>query len=131
MLEWTVISRPYCREENNALAVASTVLLLLTYSSSILIKVVHDVQDIATTLGDPGLASRVLGFASTTGIVAMLICFQSIVLISLILAGISGLRSEERMQLLRLKESGMLPKLTKQPGVKWMLFISHVSGHNC
>jgi len=126
MLEWTVISRPYCREENNALAVASTLLLLLTYSSSILIKVLHDVQDIATTLGDPGLASRVLGFASTTGIVAMLICFQSVVLISLILAGISGLRSEERMQLLRLKETGMLPKLTTQPGVKWMLFISHV-----
>ena len=126
MLVWTLISRPYRRVEDNVLAVAATLLLVLTYTCSILIKVHEDLSEATELLGDPQLTYRVLGFASTSGIVVLLGVFALVLLVVIIASTLSSIRDEQRMPILRLKDSGVPPVLTISSAGRWMLFISHV-----
>jgi len=121
VLVWTLIASPYRRGEDNLLAGASCLLLVLTYVCSIMIKGYEDFAD-----ADPALTQRVLGIGSSNGIVVLLIIFAFVLLTIMILSVLSRLRTESRVQILRLKESGAPPKLTLKAGQLWLLFISHI-----
>ena len=69
----TVAIRPYRRLEDNALAVASSTVLVILFMGCALIKAYEDFDEATTLLGDSQLASRMLGFSSTSEIVALLL----------------------------------------------------------
>jgi hypothetical protein len=121
MLVWTLTSRPYRRTEDNILATACILLLILTYFGALLIKTFEDFS--AT---DKDLARRVLGFSSTDSIVGVMLTFTVVMLLILAAAAVHTLRSEGRMAILLLKETRLPPKISLVAGQKWMLFVSHI-----
>ena len=124
MLVSTMLFLPYRRTEDNILAVAAILLLLLTYFGGVLVKVF---QDITIHDGDNEFASEVLGIDSINGIVVMVLVFGFTLLIVIAVTIRKALREEHRVQTLRLKATGLAPSLVLAKGHRWMLFLSHVS----
>ena len=68
---------PFRRTEDNQLSITASLLLVLTYFGAVFVKAFEDFRDGAALLGDPELSSRVLGFNSADGIVALLLIVVS------------------------------------------------------
>ena len=120
----TVAIRPYRRLEDNALAVASSAVLVILFVGCALIKSHEDVNLATTLLGDSQLASRVLGFSSTSEIVALLLTFMFGMLLLLAASVAWAMRREGRVRTLRLVSGGQ-PELGLGQNHKWHAFLSH------
>ena len=112
----------YRRPEDNAVATASALLLMLAYFGALTIKTFEDFTDAVT---DPDLVARVLGYSSTDSIVNMLLAASLVMLLVIIASAIQSLRSQH-LSMLLLKETRLPPQLSLAPGKRWMLFISHI-----
>ena len=71
------------------------------------------------------LPSRVLGFSSSGPLLAGLLAFTAVMLVVMLMVVTYRLRNEQKMKVLRLKDSRLIPSLTLREGHFWMLFISH------
>ena len=128
VLVCTLTLHPYRRADDNMLAVASSLLLLLVYTASIFIKAFEDFNLAVTSLYlDAALTPRVLGFSSTGGIATLLVMVALFLLAQVLVFAFFEMRREMQLPFLRLKESGQLPTLTlNSVHQRWHLFISHV-----
>ena len=114
---------PYARREDNALAVAGQLLLVVLFIGCILIKVFEDVS-----AADAQVASNVLGFESTGTIVALLIFFTfSMLLVLMISLGVA-IHDDALVPTLRVQATGAVPELTLRPSEVYHLFLSHIWG---
>ena len=114
------MARPYRKNEDNLLAIASMAALTLIYMFSMVIKTCEEFAAEA-----PQLTQRILGFTSPSELTGLAIAFAFALLGVLAQTFLTTMRNEQRMQVLRLKVDGSLPKLTLKPEQVWMLFISH------
>lgn len=117
---------PYRRLEDNVLAVAGQFVLVMLFIGSILIKAFEDVSTEAALLGDKHFGSRVLGFATTGGIVAALLIFTFGMLVLLLVASVAAVRRDALVPTLRLTATGAPPELTMRSTQVWHIFLSHI-----
>ena len=127
MLVGTMLFLPYRRTEDNILAVAAILLLLLTYFGGVLVKVFQDISRLAGAVHTHNFASDVLGIDSISGIVGMVLVFAFTLLLVIVVTIYQALEDENRVQTLRPKSTGLPPSLVLARGHRWMLFLSHVS----
>ena len=108
--------------QDNALAVAGQLTLVVLFIGCSWIKIFDDVA----TLSDARLASRVLGFASTSILATMLIILIFGVLVIAVVSAVWSTQREARVPTLRLRRTRAPPELTMEPGQVYHTFLSHV-----
>ena len=118
---------PFQRVEDNALATAALLLLLLIYLSGAIVKIFHDISDYADVIHVSNFTSRILGFQSSEGIITIMLIVAFALLIMIGFSVYVALQRDKHLQKLRLRSNGRPPSLDLEKGHRWMLFLSHVS----
>jgi len=118
----TVAIRPYLRAEDNSLATATQLALVVLFIGCNWIKLFEDVGA-ATTLG---VARSVFGFESTDALAGLLLLFIFAMLVLMLLAVYIAVRRDARVQTIRIRGSNAHPELTLGREEVYHTFNSHI-----
>jgi len=116
------IVRPYNRVEDDVLAVATSLVLLLFFLGANWTTIFLGIEE-RYQGADP---ADVLGFSSLTGLVNSMIALVGAVLIFFLIGAIFAARRVAKLPTFRLVSTKQLPELTLAHGLKWHLFNSHI-----
>ena len=114
--------RPYNRVEDDVLAVATSLVLLLFFLGANWTTIFLGIEE-RYQGADP---ADVLGFSSLTGLVNSMIALVAAVLIFFLIGAIFAARRVAKLPTFRLVSTNQQPELTLAHGIKWHLFNSHI-----
>jgi len=124
---FTSTVQPYKRVEDNALATASQLLLVVLFIGAILIKAFEDTAGaFQLIVGDYTLASHIFGYSSTMEVAVMLVVCTFWCAVMVLGSAAWAMMKDAAVPTLRLEKTNRPPELTMDASQNYMCFLSHV-----
>ena len=117
------VVRPYKRVEDNVLAVATSLVLLLLFLGTNWSTIFLGIKERSGGVDD---ANAVLGFRSLNGVVNSMIVLIAVVLAFFLVGAIVAARRVAKIPKIRLVSTKQPPELNIVLGLTWHLFNSHI-----
>jgi len=121
----TLYATPYRRSEDQALAVCSQLMLLVSFMGGSYIRLYDDLE-LQAEFVLPGITARLFGFGSSDYIVNLLLGFTVAMVIFLVCTLSYIIAQDGRDHLIRIRSSHKKPELVLYKGERFHLFNSHV-----
>jgi len=128
-LAFTVILlsyQPYLRREDGLLAILAQVVIVCVFLCAILLDLFNSFMEIEHITSLTGLASKYIGFTTTTDIVTTTIACSLAIIIAAATGIFFRIWTEGRVKYLRLRHNKQVPEVGLSPHMLWHLFLSHV-----
>ena len=101
-------------------------MLLTIFAGAGYIKAFEDTRTAGGALGDPALAQRIYGFASTDQIALLLLAFAATTLLLLLVLLALMLYREGSLETIRVRATNLPPEVTLRRGQTHHIFLSHL-----
>ena len=108
----TLTKVPYRTVEDQLLATSAQLMLLTIFAGAGYIKAFEDTRTAGGALGDPALAQRIYGFASTDQIALLLLAFAATTLLLLLVLLALMLYREGSLETIRVRATNLPPEVT-------------------